>query len=81
MTETERQRVESLLFIIFEKTKYDEGFYIDRDGEEEALFLDYRLKIINNFSLNKLLTCRNSISGNNFESYLTTLPFLIENWF
>lgn len=44
MTETERQRVESLLFIIFEKTKYDEGFYFDRDGEEEALFLDYRLE-------------------------------------
>lgn len=35
--------MESLLFIIFEKTKYDEGFYFDRDGEEEAIFLEYRL--------------------------------------
>lgn len=38
----ERQQVESLLFIIFEKTKYDESFYFDRDGEEEAIFLEYR---------------------------------------
>jgi len=42
ISDTERQRVESLLFIVFEKTKYDEEFYFDRDGEEEALFLEYR---------------------------------------
>ena len=42
LNETERQQVENLLFIIFEKTKYDEGFYFDRDGEEEAIFLEYR---------------------------------------
>lgn len=42
INEAERQKVESLLFIIFEKTKYDEGFYFDRDGEEEAIFLEYR---------------------------------------
>ena len=42
MNDPERQQVESLLFIIFEKTKYDEGFYFDRDGEEEAIFLEYR---------------------------------------
>ena len=43
--ETERQRVQSLLFIIFEKTKYDESFYFDRDGEEEAMFLEYRKQL------------------------------------
>jgi len=45
VNDTERQRVESLLFIIFEKTKYDEGFYFDRDGEEEAIFLEYRKQL------------------------------------
>lgn len=42
INDAERQQVESLLFIIFEKTKYDEGFFFDRDGEEEAIFLEYR---------------------------------------
>ena len=46
LNETERQQVENLLFIIFEKTKYDEGFYFDRDGEEEAIFLEYRYEIL-----------------------------------
>lgn len=45
INEAERQKVESLLFIIFEKTKYDEGFYFDRDGEEEAIFLEYRKQL------------------------------------
>lgn len=42
LSDTDRQRVESLLFIVFEKTKYDDGFYFDHDGEEEAIFLEFR---------------------------------------
>lgn len=45
INEAERRRVESLLFIIFEKTKYDDSFYFDRDGEEEAMFLEFRKQL------------------------------------
>ena len=46
--QAERRRVEALLFVIFEKTKYDEAGYggaAALAGEDEALFLDYRKQL------------------------------------
>ncbi len=46
--QAERRRVEALLFVIFEKTKYDEDGYggaAALAGEDEALFLDYRKQL------------------------------------
>lgn len=47
-TTVERAQMENMLFIIISKTKYDESYNFEQEGEDEAIFDDYRkrLKIV-----------------------------------
>ncbi|KAK2148689.1 hypothetical protein LSH36_487g04031 [Paralvinella palmiformis] len=50
VSEQQKQNVKDLLFIIMQKMKYDESYSFDHEGEDEAMFEEYRkeLKIIFN---------------------------------
>ncbi|XP_047735709.1 exportin-T [Hyalella azteca] len=48
VSEVDKGRLENLLFIIINKTKYDDGYNFDQEGEDEAMFDEYRksLKVV-----------------------------------
>uniref|UniRef100_A0A6A7FWH1 Exportin-T n=3 Tax=Hirondellea gigas TaxID=1518452 RepID=A0A6A7FWH1_9CRUS len=42
LTDVHKGHLENLLFILINKTKYDESYNFDQEGEDEAIFNDYR---------------------------------------
>ncbi|RXG73630.1 Exportin-T [Armadillidium vulgare] len=48
LTDVERGQLENMLYVIISKTKYDESYNFDQEGEDEAMFDDYRkhLKVV-----------------------------------
>ena len=48
ITQVEKGQLENMLHIIIQKTKYDESYNFDQDGEDEAMFDEYRknLKVV-----------------------------------
>ncbi|KAA0202365.1 hypothetical protein HAZT_HAZT006775, partial [Hyalella azteca] len=51
VSEVDKGRLENLLFIIINKTKYDDGYNFDQEGEDEAMFDEYRKSLKNPTSL------------------------------
>ncbi|XP_050413849.2 exportin-T isoform X2 [Patella vulgata] len=54
LTPSQRENVEGLLYTIISKMKFDESYNFEQEGEDEAMFLEYRkqLKVIfNNLAL------------------------------
>ncbi|KAK2718745.1 hypothetical protein QYM36_005920 [Artemia franciscana] len=45
LSSVDRQHLESLISINFEKMKYDESYNFDNDGDEEAQFLEFRKQL------------------------------------
>ncbi|XP_074646295.1 exportin-T-like [Tubulanus polymorphus] len=50
ISEKQRQNIERTLYVIIRKMKYDECYNFDVEGEEEAMFMEYRkqLKVVFN---------------------------------
>ena len=48
ITDIDKAHMENLLYIIITKTKYDESYNFEQEGEDEAMFDEYRkgLKIV-----------------------------------
>ena len=44
----ERGQLENMLYVIINKTKYDESYNFEQEGEDEAMFDEYRdqLKVV-----------------------------------
>ncbi|KAK2712042.1 hypothetical protein QYM36_010916, partial [Artemia franciscana] len=59
LSSVDRQNLESLISINFEKMKYDESYDFENDGDEEAQFLEFRIQLkklyVNIASLDKNL--------------------------
>ncbi|XP_013382049.1 exportin-T [Lingula anatina] len=45
LSEKQRQNIEGLLFVVVKKLKYDESYNFDQEGEEEAMFQEYRKQL------------------------------------
>lgn len=45
LTQRQREDVEQMLYIIIKKMKYDDTYNFDMEGEEEAMFQDYRKQV------------------------------------
>lgn len=58
ITERQKQNMKEMLFVIMKKMKYDDSYSFEAEGEEEAMFQEYRneLKVI--FNNLGALVCR-----------------------
>lgn len=48
ISEVDKGRMENMLYIVISKTKYDDSYNFDQEGEDEAMFDEYRksLKVV-----------------------------------
>ena len=62
VTEQQNNNMETLLYVVIGKFRYDDSYNFDSQGEDEIMFLDYRrqLKVLfdNLTQLNQMLVLR-----------------------
>ncbi|XP_076057479.1 exportin-T-like isoform X2 [Oratosquilla oratoria] len=45
ITDVERGQMENMLYVVISKTKYDESYNFEQEGEDEAMFDEYKKKL------------------------------------